>query len=410
MESAGVPSSGGRLLLAGLVGALVALSLGIYGNVHDPASDLSITLGFTRHDHDEGVAGERSRRCSRSSRSCRPLWMYGKLPLGDAPEWIGGAAPDLRPARVPAQPAGRLPLPLPARLPGHSSARVLAHSLLGCAFYGAFAAKVVIVRSRGLPGIALPIAGGLAVHAPRRGLADERAVVHLRERLPVALTCCGTIDRILAPLTWLAAAFAVLVLLVGPTLIGAKKDEPHRGRPRWGSRGARRQAALRLRLRRLSHARARRARPAASGPNLDDAEAGRGDGRGDRELGSGIDARLQGAAVGRGDQRRGGVRGGRRAGRRTPAATRRPASATPAAVTTVRTDRGPDGITIANGRVWVANATAGTLLRIDAAAGRRLGRPLAVGRQPDNPLVDRRRRLGGGSRATTPWLGSRAAR
>ena len=44
--AAPVPSSGGRLLLAGTVGALVALSLGIYGNVHDPASDLSITLGF----------------------------------------------------------------------------------------------------------------------------------------------------------------------------------------------------------------------------------------------------------------------------------------------------------------------------------------------------------------------------
>ena len=39
--------------------------------------------------------------------------------------------------------------------------RVLAHSLLGCAFYGAFAAKVMIVRSRDLPGAALPIAGGL---------------------------------------------------------------------------------------------------------------------------------------------------------------------------------------------------------------------------------------------------------
>jgi hypothetical protein len=38
---------------------------------------------------------------------------------------------------------------------------VLAHSLLGCAFYGAFAAKVLIVRSKRLPGLALPIAGGL---------------------------------------------------------------------------------------------------------------------------------------------------------------------------------------------------------------------------------------------------------
>ena len=43
----------------------------------------------------------------------------------------------------------------------HSSLRVLVHSILGCLFYGAFAAKVLIVRSRGLPGSALPIAGGL---------------------------------------------------------------------------------------------------------------------------------------------------------------------------------------------------------------------------------------------------------
>jgi mono/diheme cytochrome c family protein len=31
------------------------------------------------------------------------------------------------------------------------------------------------------------------------------------------------VDRVLAPLTWLAAAFAVLVLLAGPELIGADK-------------------------------------------------------------------------------------------------------------------------------------------------------------------------------------------
>ena len=39
-------TGGTRLLIAGAVGALVALTLGIYGNVHDPASDLAITLGF----------------------------------------------------------------------------------------------------------------------------------------------------------------------------------------------------------------------------------------------------------------------------------------------------------------------------------------------------------------------------
>ena len=31
------------------------------------------------------------------------------------------------------------------------------------------------------------------------------------------------IDRVLAPVTWIAAAFTVLVLLVGPELIGAEK-------------------------------------------------------------------------------------------------------------------------------------------------------------------------------------------
>ncbi len=40
-------------------------------------------------------------------------------------------------------------------------ARVLLHSLFGSAFYGAFLGKVWIVRARGFPGWALPIAGGL---------------------------------------------------------------------------------------------------------------------------------------------------------------------------------------------------------------------------------------------------------
>jgi mono/diheme cytochrome c family protein len=34
------------------------------------------------------------------------------------------------------------------------------------------------------------------------------------------------VDRVLAPVTWLAAAFAVLVLLIGPEVVGAKKSGP----------------------------------------------------------------------------------------------------------------------------------------------------------------------------------------
>jgi hypothetical protein len=41
-----------------------------------------------------------------------------------------------------------------------SSPRVLAHSIVGSLFYGAFAVKVFAVRERALPGWALPLAGG----------------------------------------------------------------------------------------------------------------------------------------------------------------------------------------------------------------------------------------------------------
>jgi mono/diheme cytochrome c family protein len=42
-----------------------------------------------------------------------------------------------------------------------ATTRVLAHSLLGCAVYGAFAAKVTIVRLHRFPRYVLPVAGGL---------------------------------------------------------------------------------------------------------------------------------------------------------------------------------------------------------------------------------------------------------
>ena len=45
------------------------------------------------------------------------------------------------------------------------STRTLIHSLAACAFYGAFAAKVLLVHSRRIPGWALPVAGGLLLTA-----------------------------------------------------------------------------------------------------------------------------------------------------------------------------------------------------------------------------------------------------
>jgi hypothetical protein len=162
MEAAAVPQrsdAGPRLLAAAAVGALVAVSLGIYGNLHDPASDLGITLGF-RDTITMKVWLASAAALLAVVQLLSALWMYGKLPLGDAPEWLGGLH------RI----SGRLAFLLSLPVAYHclyqlafqdASARVLAHSILGCAFYGAFAAKVVLVRSRSLPGYALPLAGGL---------------------------------------------------------------------------------------------------------------------------------------------------------------------------------------------------------------------------------------------------------
>ena len=36
----------------------------------------------------------------------------------------------------------------------------------------------------------------------------------------------ATVDKILGPVTWIVAAFAVAVLLIGPQLIGAEKPPP----------------------------------------------------------------------------------------------------------------------------------------------------------------------------------------
>jgi hypothetical protein len=161
MEAAAAARAGAgpRLLAAATAGALVAVSLGIYGNVHDPASDLAITLGF-RDTITMKVWLASAAAFFAVLQVLSALWMYGRLPLGPAPEWIGGAH------RISGRLAFLISLPVAYHCLyqlafQHSSARVLAHSLLGCAFYGAFATKVIIVRSRGLPGIALPVAGGV---------------------------------------------------------------------------------------------------------------------------------------------------------------------------------------------------------------------------------------------------------
>ena len=146
-----------RLLTAVGLGAAVALTLGIYGRVHDPSQKLVFTLFFsstvTMKVYLASIA-----LAFAVVQVVTALWVYGRLPW-TAPPWLGTVH------RISGRVAFLVSLPVAYHCLWSlgfqdTSTRVLVHSLLGCAFYGAFVAKVTIVRSRGLPGMALPLAGG----------------------------------------------------------------------------------------------------------------------------------------------------------------------------------------------------------------------------------------------------------
>jgi hypothetical protein len=152
----GSPAS--RLLAAAGLGAAIAVGLGVYGNVHDPSQQLVFTLFFSSTISLK-VWFATAAVGFAVVQVLLALWIYGRLPWA-APGWAGPAH------RI----SGRLAFLISLPVAYHclwslgfqdTDARVLAHSLLGCALYGAFAAKVIIVRSRGLPALALPIAGGV---------------------------------------------------------------------------------------------------------------------------------------------------------------------------------------------------------------------------------------------------------
>src|SRR5436309_7589039 len=79
-----------RLLVIGLVGAAVALTLGIYASAHTPASDLTITLGFT-NTITMKVWLATIALIFAVFQLMSALWMYGRLPFGNAPPWLGTA-------------------------------------------------------------------------------------------------------------------------------------------------------------------------------------------------------------------------------------------------------------------------------------------------------------------------------
>jgi hypothetical protein len=156
------PRSGAaKLLLLALVGGMVAVALGAYGRTHTPTGrPLALVVGFT------SMAPMKAWLATAAVvlvvfQVISAAWMWGRLPisrpapavLGQVHRWVGSIG-------------FLLTLPVAYHCLwslGFSTfdTRTALHSFFGCAVYGAFATKMLALRTRGLPGWSLPLLGGL---------------------------------------------------------------------------------------------------------------------------------------------------------------------------------------------------------------------------------------------------------
>ena len=143
-----------------LVGAAVAVALGVYGRVHDPKPHPLFNAGFSSYVQFK-VWFTTGAAVLVLVQLLTALWMWGRLPgAGSAPRWVGPAH------RWSGALAFVVLVPVALNclysigFETNFGARTLIHSIAGCAFYGGYAAKMVGLRQRGLPGWALPVLGG----------------------------------------------------------------------------------------------------------------------------------------------------------------------------------------------------------------------------------------------------------
>ena len=151
----------GRTRLVGIVvvGALVSVTLGIYGREHTPTFERPFSLFFTDTINLK-VWFATAAMVLAIAQVLLAMRLYGKLRWPRTqPAWLG----DLH--RLLGTLAFLVTLPV-AFLCLWSlgfqdgTTRALVHSLLGCFLYGAFVVKVLGVRVHGLPHWLLPVAGG----------------------------------------------------------------------------------------------------------------------------------------------------------------------------------------------------------------------------------------------------------
>ena len=150
---------GMAVMIAILIGAAVAVALGVYGKVHEPQFFSVNVAGFSSPTAVKSWMATLAIVLAVFQLGSA-FAMYRLIPGGRAPQWIGAAHVW----------SGRLAVLASVPVAVHclyalgfqsSDNRVLFHSLFGCFFYGAFVAKMILLTRKSLPGWVIPIAGGL---------------------------------------------------------------------------------------------------------------------------------------------------------------------------------------------------------------------------------------------------------
>lgn len=156
-----------RTGLAGalLLGAAVAVAIGVYGSQHTPKPHPLFEGPFSSYIQLK-VWLTTAAAVFVVIQLLTALWMWGRLPGGgSAPGWVGPVH------RWSGAIAFVILIPVALNclysigFETDYGSRALIHSIVGCVFYGAYAAKMLSLRISRLPGWALPVLGGLTFTA-----------------------------------------------------------------------------------------------------------------------------------------------------------------------------------------------------------------------------------------------------
>lgn len=153
------PAGGVAVLLTVVIGALVAVALGVFGKLHEPRFFAINIAGFSSGSAVKAWLATLAVALA-VFQLVSAFAMYRLIPGGRAPAWMGTAHVW----------SGRLAVLVSIPVAVHclyalgfqsTDSRVLFHSLFGCLFYGVFVTKMLLLTRKGLPSWVIPVAGGM---------------------------------------------------------------------------------------------------------------------------------------------------------------------------------------------------------------------------------------------------------